>query len=111
MNEFAGVPVGEKHTVILGVFDGSGHANLGSSDDWGDPQKFFPRRSESQQRPSASIIQRHNKDATGPAAWFPGASCSDWTDSIFVSTESPIGASFGVTTQAAAGKLPAAECS
>jgi hypothetical protein len=26
----------------LGVFDGSGHANLGSSDDWGDPRKFFP---------------------------------------------------------------------
>jgi hypothetical protein len=27
---------------FLGVFDGSGHANLGSSDDWGDPRKFFP---------------------------------------------------------------------
>jgi hypothetical protein len=26
----------------LGVFDSSGHANLGSSDDWGDPRKFFP---------------------------------------------------------------------
>ncbi|MBL8819586.1 MAG: hypothetical protein JNL58_26410 [Planctomyces sp.] len=26
----------------LGVFDGNGHSNLGSSDDWGDPKKFFP---------------------------------------------------------------------
>jgi hypothetical protein len=27
---------------FLGVFNGSGHLNLGSSDDWGDPRKFFP---------------------------------------------------------------------
>ncbi len=27
----------------LGVFDDSGHANMGSSDDWGDPRKFFAR--------------------------------------------------------------------
>ncbi len=26
----------------LGVFTDAGHANLGSSDDWGDPGKFFP---------------------------------------------------------------------
>ncbi len=26
----------------LGVFTDAGHANLGSSDDWGDPRKFFP---------------------------------------------------------------------
>ncbi|MBE7464359.1 MAG: hypothetical protein HS116_12845 [Planctomycetes bacterium] len=28
-------------THFLGVFDGAGHANHGSSDDWGDPRKFF----------------------------------------------------------------------
>jgi hypothetical protein len=27
---------------FLGVFDDEGHANLGSSDDWGDPKNFFP---------------------------------------------------------------------
>ncbi|MCW8131898.1 MAG: hypothetical protein KIS92_16245 [Planctomycetota bacterium] len=27
---------------FMGTFDGNGHANFGSSDDWGDPQKFFP---------------------------------------------------------------------
>lgn len=27
---------------FLGTFDESGHSNLGSSDDWGDPSKFFP---------------------------------------------------------------------
>jgi hypothetical protein len=27
---------------FLGVFNGEGHANMGSSDDWGDPRKFFP---------------------------------------------------------------------
>jgi hypothetical protein len=26
----------------LGVFNEQGHANLGSSDDWGNPRKFFP---------------------------------------------------------------------
>jgi hypothetical protein len=26
---------------FLGVFDGDSHANLGASDDWGDPKKFF----------------------------------------------------------------------
>ena len=28
---------------FLGEFNGAGHANLGSSDDWGDPRKFFPK--------------------------------------------------------------------
>ena len=28
---------------FLGVFDDHGHANMGSSDDWGDPRKFFPK--------------------------------------------------------------------
>ena len=27
----------------LGVFDGNGHANLGDSDDWADPEKFAAR--------------------------------------------------------------------
>jgi hypothetical protein len=27
----------------LGLFDGQGHANCGSSDDWGDPKKFFAK--------------------------------------------------------------------
>jgi len=40
VNETASVFGGGSH--YLGVFDGSGHANLGSSDDWGDPRKFFP---------------------------------------------------------------------
>jgi hypothetical protein len=31
---------------FLGVFSGNGHANLGSSDDWGDPKKFFPKAVE-----------------------------------------------------------------
>ena len=26
----------------LGVFDEDGHANLGASDEWGDPNRFFP---------------------------------------------------------------------
>lgn len=30
----------------LGIFDEAGHANLGSSDDWGDPKKFFPKALE-----------------------------------------------------------------
>jgi hypothetical protein len=40
VNEMASVLGGGSH--CLGVFDGSGHANLGFSDDWGDPRKFFP---------------------------------------------------------------------
>ncbi|MDB5298795.1 MAG: hypothetical protein JWO87_458 [Phycisphaerales bacterium] len=28
---------------FLGIFNGQGHANLGASDDWGDPKKFFPK--------------------------------------------------------------------
>jgi hypothetical protein len=40
VNEMAAALGGGSH--YLGVFDGSGHANLGSSDDWGDPCKFFP---------------------------------------------------------------------
>lgn len=28
---------------FFGVFDGEVHANLGASDDWGDPHKFFPQ--------------------------------------------------------------------
>ncbi len=31
---------------FLGVFDVDGHANLGSSDDWADPSKFFPKARE-----------------------------------------------------------------
>jgi hypothetical protein len=30
----------------LGVFTEAGHFNLGSSDDWGDPHKFFPKALE-----------------------------------------------------------------
>jgi hypothetical protein len=41
INQMAAVLGGGSH--CLGIFDGSGHANLGFSDDWGDPQKFFPR--------------------------------------------------------------------
>ena len=40
VNEMAATLGGGSH--YLGVFDGSGHASLGSSDDWGDPRKFFP---------------------------------------------------------------------
>ena len=29
-------------THYLGIFDGHGHINRGSSDAWGDPKKFFP---------------------------------------------------------------------
>jgi hypothetical protein len=28
---------------FLCIFDGEGHSNLGSSDDWGDAKKFFPK--------------------------------------------------------------------
>ncbi|HXE52717.1 MAG TPA: hypothetical protein VN541_06860, partial [Tepidisphaeraceae bacterium] len=28
---------------FLGVFEEKGHINMGSSDDWGDPRKFFPK--------------------------------------------------------------------
>ena len=41
VNEMAAAFGGGSH--YLGVFDGSGHANLGASDDWGDPRKFFPK--------------------------------------------------------------------
>jgi hypothetical protein len=40
VNATAAVFAGGSH--FLGVFDGTGHANLGSSDDWADPRKFFP---------------------------------------------------------------------
>ena len=40
VNEMAGLLGGGSH--CLGVFDGSGHANMGFSDDWADPRKFFP---------------------------------------------------------------------
>jgi hypothetical protein len=40
VNEMAAVLGGGSH--CLGVFDGSGHGNMGFSDDWGDPRKFFP---------------------------------------------------------------------
>jgi hypothetical protein len=40
VNEMAAVFGGGSH--YLGVFDGSGHSSLGSSDAWGDPSKFFP---------------------------------------------------------------------
>jgi hypothetical protein len=40
INSMAAAFGGGSH--FLGVFDGSGHANFGSSDDWGDPSKFFP---------------------------------------------------------------------
>jgi hypothetical protein len=44
VNQMAAVLGGGSH--CLGVFDGSGHANLGFSDDWGDPRKFFPKALE-----------------------------------------------------------------
>lgn len=31
---------------FLGVFTPTGHINLGASDDWGDPHKFFPKALE-----------------------------------------------------------------
>ena len=40
VNSMANTLGGGSH--FLGVFDGNGHANRGSSDDWGDPKKFFP---------------------------------------------------------------------
>ena len=40
INQMAAVFGGGSH--CLGVFNGSGHANMGFSDDWGDPHKFFP---------------------------------------------------------------------
>lgn len=40
LNEMAAAFGGGSH--FLGVFNGTGHANMGSSDDWGDPRKFFP---------------------------------------------------------------------
>jgi len=40
VNQMAAVLGGGSHA--LGVFDESGHATLGFSDDWGDPRKFFP---------------------------------------------------------------------
>jgi hypothetical protein len=40
VNQMAAVLGGGSH--CLGVFNGSGHASMGFSDDWGDPRKFFP---------------------------------------------------------------------
>jgi hypothetical protein len=40
INQMAATLGGGSH--CLGIFDGSGHANLGFSDEWGDPHKFFP---------------------------------------------------------------------
>jgi hypothetical protein len=40
VNETASKLGGGSH--FLGVFDGIGHRTMGSSDDWGDPRKFFP---------------------------------------------------------------------
>ncbi|MDY3557453.1 hypothetical protein R5W24_006644, partial [Gemmata sp. JC717] len=39
INQMAAAFGGGSH--CLGVFNGSGHANMGFSDDWGDPNKFF----------------------------------------------------------------------
>jgi hypothetical protein len=44
VNAMSGTFGGGSH--FLGVFDGDGHANLGSSDDWADPSKFFPKARE-----------------------------------------------------------------
>lgn len=44
VNLLAGTLGGGSH--FLGVFDGQGHANLGDSDDWADPLKFFPKAVE-----------------------------------------------------------------
>jgi hypothetical protein len=44
VNTTAGTFGGGSH--YLGVFDGADHANCGSSDDWGDPKKFFPKALE-----------------------------------------------------------------
>lgn len=44
VNAMAAAVGGGSH--FLGVFDGDGHANLGSSDDWADPSKFFPKARE-----------------------------------------------------------------
>lgn len=40
VNTMAATLGGGSH--FLGVFDGTGHANRGASDDWADPEKFFP---------------------------------------------------------------------
>ena len=40
VNQMAAMLGGGSH--CLGVFNGSGHASMGFSDDWGDPRKFFP---------------------------------------------------------------------
>jgi hypothetical protein len=40
VNQMAAALGGGSH--CLGIFDGSSHANMGFSDDWGDPLKFFP---------------------------------------------------------------------
>jgi len=39
VNQMAAVLGGGSH--YLGVFDGSGHANLGAKNDWGNAHKFF----------------------------------------------------------------------
>lgn len=44
VNTMAGVLGGGSH--FLGIFDGDGHGNLGSSDEWADPSKFFPKARE-----------------------------------------------------------------
>jgi len=44
VNAMSGTFGGGSH--FLGVFDGDGHANLGSSNDWADPSKFFPKARE-----------------------------------------------------------------
>ena len=44
VNNFAERFGGRSH--FLGVFDGTGHANYGTSDDWGDPDKFTAKALE-----------------------------------------------------------------
>ena len=41
VNKRAGPPGVGSH--YLGLFPGDGHVNLGASDDWADPAKFFPK--------------------------------------------------------------------
>ncbi len=41
VNSMAAVMGGGSH--CLGLFDGDGHANMGFSDDWGNPRNFFPQ--------------------------------------------------------------------
>jgi hypothetical protein len=66
VNQMAALLGGGSH--CLGIFDGSGHANMGFSDEWGDPRKFFPE--------AIRIAAQHFGVGIDPGQAQPGANAT-----------------------------------